>query len=497
MSKRYVSIWFPYLLTDQMAVKQEELLGTAYALIAQERNKQMIVNVSSEANRQGLRANIPLADARIVLPSLQTFKFQPQKEQKLLNAMAEWFIRFTPQVALNPPDGLFLDITGCTVWKSEEQHIEEIKAHFTGKYHIKLGIADTLGAAWAIAHYTKGQIAKPNEQLQYLLNLPPKALRLEETTLQRLAKLGFHNIDSFIHIAPSTLRRRFGEEINLKIGQALGHKPEAFEAITEPNPYEERLHCLEPIQTAKGIEIAIENLLENLCTRLQKDDVGVRNATLSTFRLDGKLQQISIGTNQPSIHIKHLFKLFELKIKQIEPDLGIELFIMGITKVEELPKQQETFWQVQNQTDLGEIAELLDRISIKAGKNAIRRYLPQEHHWPENSIKAVTDLKEQPETDWPTHKPRPTVLLNQPEPIQVSAPIPDYPPMTFTYKNEIHRIAKADGPERIEQEWWLSEGKHRDYYYVEDEKGQRYWLFRSGHYDSKVTAQWFIHGFFA
>ncbi|MNQ86657.1 hypothetical protein D3C85_1018560 [compost metagenome] len=170
---------------------------------------------------------------------------------------------------------------------------------------------------------------------------------------------------------------------------------------------------------------------------------------------------------------------------------------MGITKVEELPKQQETFWQVQNQTDLGEIAELLDRISIKAGKNAIRRYLPQEHHWPENSIKAVTDLKEQPETDWPTHKPRPTVLLNQPEPIQVSAPIPDYPPMTFTYKNEIHRIAKADGPERIEQEWWLSEGKHRDYYYVEDEKGQRYWLFRSGHYDSKVTAQWFIHGFFA
>lgn len=497
MSKRYMAIWFPHLVTDQMALRQKLLIGKPYALITQERNKQMIVSVSYEAKKLGLRANMPLADARITLPSLEAFKYQPQKQQKLLQEMAEWFIRYTPYVALNPPDGLFLDISGCTVWKSEAQHVAEINKRFEGKYHIKTAIADTLSSAWALAHYSEQQIAKPNEQLQALLHLPPKALRLAENTLQRLAKLGFHSINSFIHIAPSTLRRRFGDEINLRIGQALGHKHEAFEPITEPYPYQERLHCLEPITTAKGIEIAIENLLENLCSRLQKEDLGMRNAKLSAYRLDGKLQQISIGTNQPSINIKHLFKLFELKIKQIAPDLGIELFVMDVIEVEELTKQQEALWQVQAQTDFGEIAELLDRISIKAGKNAIRRYLPQEHYWPENSIKATTDLKQQPETDWQTHKPRPTVMLNEPEQIQVSAPIPDYPPMTFTYKGEIHRIAKADGPERIEREWWLNEGKHRDYYQVEDEKGQRYWLFRLGHYDDKIAAQWFIHGFFA
>lgn len=497
MNKRYMAIWFPHLVTDQMAIRQKLLKGKTYALITQERNKQMIVSVSYEAKKLGLRANMPLADARITIPSLEAFKYQLQKQQKLLQEMAEWFIRYTPHVALNPPDGLFLDLSGCTVWKSEAQHLEEISKRFDGKYHIKLAIADTMGAAWALAHYSEKQIAKPKEQLQALLHLPPKALRLAAPTLERLAKLGFHNIDSFIHIAPSTLRRRFGDEINLRISEALGHKPEAFEPITEPHPYQERLHCLEPITTAKGIEIAIENLLETLCGRLQKEDVGVRNAKLSAYRLDGKLQQISIGTNQPSINIKHLFKLFELKIKQIAPDLGIELFIMDVIEVEELTKHQEALWQTQTQTDFGEIAELLDRISIKAGKNAIRRYLPQEHYWPENSIKAVTDLKQQPETEWQTHKPRPTVMLNEPEPIQVSAPIPDYPPMTFTYKGEIHRIAKADGPERIEREWWLNDGKHRDYYQVEDEKGQRYWLFRLGHYDDKIAAQWFIHGFFA
>ena len=85
-------------------------------------------------------------------------------------------------------------------------------------------------------------------------------------------------------------------------------------------------------------------------------------------------------------------------------------------------------------------------------------------------------------------------MLSRPEPIEVTAPIPDYPPMLFRYKGKLHKIIKADGPERIEQEWWLQQGQHRDYYAVEDENGKRYWLFRSGHYGE--GHEWFLHGFF-
>ncbi len=87
-------------------------------------------------------------------------------------------------------------------------------------------------------------------------------------------------------------------------------------------------------------------------------------------------------------------------------------------------------------------------------------------------------------------------LLPQPELIVVAAPIPDYPPMLFRYKGQVHNIKKADGPERIEQEWWIQEGLHRDYYCVEDEHGARFWIFRLGHY-KKHNPQWFIHGFFS
>jgi len=139
----------------------------------------------------------------------------------------------------------------------------------------------------------------------------------------------------------------------------------------------------------------------------------------------------------------------------------------------------------------------MDCIAGKIGANNIHRYLPDEHYWPERSFRSATSLLEKSDTAWPTKLPRPIQVLHVPEHIEVTAPIPDYPPMLFRYKNKLHKVKKADGPERIEQEWWIRDGEHRDYYAVEDEDGSRYWLFRSGHYTGDKRNQWFIHGFFA
>jgi protein ImuB len=126
---------------------------------------------------------------------------------------------------------------------------------------------------------------------------------------------------------------------------------------------------------------------------------------------------------------------------------------------------------------------------------AIRHYLPQEHHWPEYSIKEISSMEGLPETEWRTDRPRPLHLLPEPEPIEVMVALPDYPPLHFRYKGNIFKVARADGPERIEQEWWHQTSSPRDYYHVEDENGARYWLFRLGMY-KKEKPQWFLHGFF-
>lgn len=292
----------------------------------------------------------------------------------------------------------------------------------------------------------------------------------------------------------SALKRRFGQSILMRLAQAFGEEMEITEPIVPLIPFQERLPSLEPIRTAEGIEIAIKTLLQMLCERLQKEMKGLRKCVFTCYRIDGLIEKIEIGTSKPSRNTLHLFKLFENKIATIEPDLGIELFVMDAPVVEELQSSQDALWTVSGK-DETVIAELLDRLSGKTGVQAIHRFLPAEHYWPERSFKEAISLTEKPSTDWRTDIPRPLHLLPVPELIEVSVPIPDYPPLLFRYKGAIHNVKKADGPERIEQEWWLQSGLYRDYYCVEDEQGARYWIFRSGDYDSG-NVKWFIHGFF-
>ncbi|MCB0697638.1 MAG: DNA polymerase Y family protein, partial [Chitinophagaceae bacterium] len=302
-------------------------------------------------------------------------------------------------------------------------------------------------------------------------------------------------VQNFITMPRSALRRRFGEQLLIRLGQAIGQEIETIEPVVPVVPYQERLPSLDPICTATGIEIAIKDLLAKLCKRLEHEHKGLRSCIFQAFRIDGNIQRLTIGTNSPSRNVMHLFRLFEVKLETIEPALGIELFLLEAPVVEDLPTSQEAFWDGSGK-DEKIIAELLDRISCRVGTSAIRRFLPDEHYWPERSVKQAPSLTDKPVTQWRTDMPRPLHLLSVPEMIEVTVPMPDYPPMLFSHKGKLHRIIKADGPERIEQEWWLNEGLYRDYYCVEDDKGARYWLFRSGSYQS-TEPKWFVHGFFA
>lgn len=498
MPKRFLSIWFPYLSIDSTIKKTPDLIDKPFVLCTAEHGKMMIKAVSLQARSEGIKAGDVLASARAIIPDLVYFQDDPVSVQKLLSALAEWCLRFTPTVAVDAPDGLLLDISGCThLWGGERSYIKSLQHKLlTGGYQAQIAIADTIGSAWALARYgnSKSSIAVPKKHIEMLSLLPPTALRIEVSTVQRMQKLGFKNIGMFMNMPHNILRRRFGNHLLQRLNQALGNYPETLSPIQPIAPYQERLPCLEPICTATGIAIALRTLLEQLCFRLQKEGKGLRNGVLKGYRIDGNIQQIQIGTNKASYNITHLFQLFELKISTIEPALGIELFVLEAITVEDTYSAQEALWHTPGQQD--KIAELLDNIAGKLGLNTISRYLPVAQHWPERSVKIAHSLQEMPSVVWPNTLSRPIHLLAKPEPIEVTVPLPDYPPILFLHKKRVYKLVKADGPERIEQEWWLENGAARDYYRVEDEQGARYWLFRLGQY-GHGTPQWFLHGFFA
>ncbi|RYJ44262.1 Nucleotidyltransferase/DNA polymerase involved in DNA repair [Flavobacterium beibuense] len=454
--------------------------------------------VSKKAAQKGIHTGMVLADCKALFPKLEVMETEAGRAEKLLQALAEWAIRYTPFAAVDLPDGLVLNSSGCThLWGGEAAYLEHISTKLGSYgYTVQIAIADTVATAWAVARFGSHRaIVNPGQQRQVLKSLPAAALRLDVTILARLKKLGMQQIGSFIDMPPSVLRRRFGQELPKRISQALGREIELMVPVKPVEPYQERLSSMEPIASNTGITIALKKLLDTLCNRFESEGIGLRQCIFRAYRVDGALQQISIGTGHPSRNVNHLFRLFEHKIATLEPALGFELFVLEAPKVEKMTREQAALWDAASQNDR-KVAELLDRVAAKVNPSNISRYLPVEHHWPERSMKRATPIWEKPATGWRSDLPRPVHLLPLPEAIEVTALLPDYPPMLFLYKRQRYTVVKADGPERIEQEWWLSDGLYRDYYTVEDENGARYWMFRSGPYDGE-RPKWFLHGFFA
>ena len=500
MKRRFVSIWFTHLLTDWYTRRQAALSQKSFVLAAPDHGRMRVVAANKKAQHFGVKTGMAVADAKALAPELEVLPHQPGQNEKLLHLLGQWCIRYTPAVAIDLPDGLLMDVSGCAqLWGGEEAYLNDIEERIkkTG-YQVRTAIADSIGTAWAISHYADQQrFVAVGNMLDSLRPLHPAALRLSPAIVEKLLKLGLRQIGSFIGMQRTALRRRFGNELLLRLDQALGFSPEEPQWLQEPQPYQERLPCLEPIVTAKGIEIALQQLLNDICNRLKKEGKGLRNCSLRAFRTDGRVEEIEIGTSRATHASAHLFRLFELKIEKLAPGPGIELFLLSATKTEELQAQQESIWKNKAVLDDHILMELVDRITNKLGSGIIHRYLPEQSYWPERSIRPAIELNELPAWPWQLDRPRPLQLLSRPERITVSAPIPDYPPMLFRYRGVVHHVKKADGPERIEREWWIEQGDHRDYYTVEDEEGRRFWIFRQGHYGTELNPKWFVHGIFA
>ncbi len=492
-------VWFRHLVADWFIRQQPHLQDVPFVFVKADHGRMVISAASVPALQHDIRVNMVLADARAICPALEVFDEIPSVAEIVLRKLCEWCIQFTPIAAIDLPGGLVLDITGCAhLWGGEEQYFRKIRQRLSQLgYQVRCAIADTIGAAWALSRGgLQDTIIPDGKHREAMLSLSPASLRLDLLLLEKMDKLGLYTIQSFIDFPSSILNRRFGELLSYRLAQALGNEEEWIDPIFPVAPYHEYLPSFEPIATKTGIEIALEKLLKEICYRLQKEGKGLRAASLKIFKTDGSKGEIKIATNRPSNNAVHLFKLFELKIEQLDPAPGIEVFLMDVTSVEDTEALQESlFGDLQSLKD-SHLAELLDRISGRFGSNKILRFLPAPHHWPERSFATANSLSATTEVSW-HFQMRPLRILKTPERIQVTAPIPDYPPMVFRYKEKLHRVRKADGPERIEIEWWLDGGLPRDYYCIEDEEGKRYWLFRTGLYDSEVLPVWFIHGFFA
>lgn len=466
--------------------------------------------MSVEAVRLGLRVGQKATDAAALVPDLITAEAEPEADAAALVALADWCVRFSPAVAIDTPDGLFLDVTGVDhLWNGEAQMLADLRARLAANgLPFRCAIADTPGAAWALAHYGQdGAIAPPGGQAGLLAPLSPAALRFETETWAQLERLGLRRLDQLMSIPRGPFARRFGRAAMLRLDQALGREREALTFRRPPTPWFARLAFAEPISAPEDMARVAADVTAKLCTRLEAQGHGARRFEIAFHRVDGQALPLSIGLSLPGRDPVRIAKLFAPRLETVDPGFGIEVVTLTAQDVEPISGRQARLDAGRAATVEEGLAPLVDRLTNRLGAERVWRAAPVESHVPELAVGRARPFagdKRAEVRPWNRETPRPTRLFRRPEPVEaVMAITPDDPPSQFRWRGRVHRVRRAEGPERLGEEWWKGAIEEvrtdhvRDYYRVEDMDGGRFWLFRAGLYgDPDTPPNWWMHGVF-
>jgi protein ImuB len=503
-------VWLRRLSTDRVERRSSAPDEAPLIIVEPVKSALRICALNDAAAALGLKPGVPLADAHAMYPSIGVRDADPQADLALLEATADWCDRYTPLVGLDPPDGLFLDISGCAhLFGGERMLRRDLIARLAQQgLQARAGLADTAGCAWAAARYGNAPIVPPGEVRAALLPLPLAGLRLDGETVSALAQAGLKRIADVADRPRAPLTARFGQEFIRRLDQAFGR---ADEPITPRLPLpsyvaERRFH--EPIGRETDVLGTIEQLARELGHVMERRGEGALLLQVVLFRADGRVYRIEAGSGQPLRDAERIRRLFVERLKVVgdecDPGFGYDVIRLSALVAERLEPMQRG---LAGEDHCAELALLIDRLSARFGAQRVTRLLHCDTHIPEL---AVTEIPAQlargkfiaaPVTQDCLAPVRPVRLFARPEPIEAVAEVPDGPPVRFRWRHVLHEVVTVEGPERIAMEWWRdieNRALTRDYFRVESKEGARVWLYREGLYQRETAhPRWFLHGLFA
>ncbi|WP_299720402.1 DNA polymerase Y family protein [Tardiphaga sp.] len=523
VKRRILSLWLPRLPTDRLQRQQarsgEPANPNPCVVVAKHSNALQIAALDDAAARIGLEVGLSLANARAVCPDVQVFDADPVADAQLLNHIADWCDRFTPLVALDGPQALFLDITGCAHLFGGEAALLQMlcRALMAQGFVVSAAIAGTSVCARTLGRYGHGRIVADGEEAKAVKPLPVFTLGADEAIARGLRRAGLTTIGDVAARGRHEIAARFGAGFTALLEQALGQSDAPISPRKPLPDYIVEKRFPEPIATDGVIAATLSSLARMLIDAMEKQGKGARRLEASFFRTDGAVRSIAVETGQAVTKVAVIERLFRERIDAIadplDPGFGFDLIRLSAGRTEIVVQQQRDL--DANVHDNDELAALVDRIAARIGPRRVVVHLPVDTHIPERASWAAPaqhHLAVASQAVWPARAEdepplRPLRLFEHPEPIKVIAGVPDGPPAQFRWRRATHAVVRAEGPERVAMEWWRSTGEMltRDYFRVEDEAGLRFWLYRDGLYGREkvseegmpVSPEWFMHGLFA
>ena len=474
------------------------------------------IDAANDAGRSaGAAKGMMLADARALCPPLKAMPSDPAGDLAFLERLALWARRWGPWSALDPPDGLLVDVTAVAhLFGGEKRLLADVAARLAGwgggqGLTARTAIAPTAGAAWALAHYgPDGTIlgsSDPNDLaeekagdiMRALANLPVAALRLDDDVLLVLKRLGLKRLGQLAGIergegeernGRDAIHRRFRNRRSpaanplIRLDQLLGRVPEPLlPVVAVAAPLVQR-RLMEPIRHRALLDQVLRDLAVDMVRELEGRGEGARRLELGLWRVDGEVVVRTLELAAATRDADHMCRLYADRLDDVDAGFGIEMVRLRAAWAEPLGLGQSDLEAAAEEHGTS-LAACIDRLTVRLGAKAVRRPVPYASHMPERAQRWRPALEpESAAQEELAFHARPLKMLDRPEKIAVLYATPDGYPQRFRWRGQVHEVARVEGPERIAPEWWREKGsaRLRDYYRIEDAKGRRYWIYRAG-----------------
>jgi protein ImuB len=505
--RRVVSLYLPTWPTDRLRRrlgKDAPPADVPVVMVGRSGRKRLVLAADAAAQANRLYPGMAATQARALCAELIAHDADPEGDAEALDRLALWALRlYAPIVAADPPAGLVIDASGAAhLFGGDDALLADMVARLaTAGFSARAAMAGSWGAAHALARFIhQPTTIVPSDQCgRAIAHLPTWALRLPDGMADALGKMGIDTVGEIEAKPRAPLALRFGPELTRRLDQAYGRTSEPIEPVEAPELIQVRRTFPEPIGAPETLARYTLQLVEALCEALEAKGLGARTLDMRFHRVDNRIEVIRVGMAKPVRDIKRLTRLLCDKLETVDPGFGVETMVLAAPMAEPLTWKPVT-------TDLAEapipdVADLVDTLVNRLGAGRLYRAAPAQSDVPERSVRHVEPTAAPAGETWPAHWPRPTRLLSRPERIETLALLPDQPPTAFTWRGVRRRVKRADGPERIFGEWWRRDGEIdavRDYFQLEDEAGERFWVFRRGDGEQPATGDltWFLHGLF-
>jgi len=470
----WIALHLPQLPLE--ALLRGSLLPEACAVIEGHR----IVACDGKAAARGVRAGMSASAALALAPQLRICQRDAAAETEALLGIAAWVMQFTPNVALEFPDVVLLEVSASLkLFGGLARIAGDLREGLAAMgFGASISVAPTPRTACWSVRSGKEALVTDAARIDEALSALPIAVLCDADTLESLEAIGIATVGDLLALPRGGLARRFGQTLLDDLDRARGQLPDPRTFFMPPPRFAAALDLLAEVTQAEALLFAARRLLAQLAGYLAARSGGVQRLVLKLAHRDGGATEIAVGLVTPSRDAEHFTLLVRERLGSIA--LREPVRRIAIEAADILPLAADNLGLFPDDAGApGNWDRLIERLRSRLGTEAVHGLGSRPEHRPE---RASTDAEPGEKQLKLQFGERPFWLFDAPLPIPEVAAVPNYEgPLTL-----------LAGPERIESGWWDDDDIARDYFVARTSTESLVWVYRE-----RRGGGWYLHGLFA